>query len=312
VPNCFVGWKQACFFIAMGDAAAELANLLLPAGEGRDLQYLRNLLKQLEDHSIPDMLPEIQRRRDKLVSDVKPYISAVDPVSLDFAMARIRKDASEALDEAQGAYYAAGVRDGRYGVAWLRLASLKWSIANYREGLLALTGPAPQPRLEAARFPLELAVRLGGGRLAFSNLTGRWKSPAETLLTIEGPDASQNVILNAAHQNQPGTSVGQCTISGLPAADAELIAAFLRRYEPGILRSAGKGTFEEWITLIQVPTPGQHGAIATAMEQGALFATLAAGVSLGMPKALHLPGIDAAEERPHAWLEAETIVSLEW
>ena len=310
VPACLTDWKRVCYHLAAGDIAAALAFLLVPGGENLGQDSLRKLSEQVADYEIPAAFESLDQRRRRLVYEIGRYIDAGDVVSLDYASRRIRKEFQELIDEAQSEYSSAAIRDRRYGTGWLRLAGLRWRITNYREALDALVGPAPQQNLQSARLPLALAIRLAGGSLDFSGMTsGRWTSATETALRVEGPDETGLITISALQQSVPGEVLGRCEISKMSVNDGRFLAGFLRKYEPGMLRSAGDNSCEEWLSLVQVPALGTRGSLAKALQENAQFAVLAAGVFLGMPAVL-----DAVKTgpRPDSWLENDVIVSMRW
>ena len=314
VPDCLNGWTLVSFFLALGDAAAQLAHMLIPGGQGLDRALLMTLIAQLEARHMHDAFPDLQRSLASLVEELKKYLGANDVVSIEYASSKIRSVVAGLTTEAAAAYQAAAVRDGRYGIAWLRLAGLKWSLGQYREGLSILAGPHPAPDLRAAQLPLALAVRLARGSLTFSiaKLDGNWKSPAGTLLSIQGPDHSGTLTVEFTGSQYPNPKLGKCLISGLTGDDAQLLVDFMRKYEPDLLRSAGRHTLEDWFSLVQVPSWGRRGSIAKAIKEDAEFATLAAGVCLGTPPAMQFPERSASPPRLQAWLDADVVNSLEW
>lgn len=121
-PNCFRGWKEVCYFLALGDAAAAFGNLLLPVSDSPSQKSLAETLRQLKSHNIHDAFPDLYGQRQRLIADIDPYLAKGDIVSLDFAISKIRMALSACMDEAAAAYTAASVRDGHCGVGWVRLA----------------------------------------------------------------------------------------------------------------------------------------------------------------------------------------------
>lgn len=314
VPNCFHGRKEVCYYLALGDAAAALAHFLLPVSGNPSRDELAETVRQLREYSIHDAFPDLHGRRQALVEEVAPYLDTGDLVSVEFATSKIRTAVSQALDEAAGAYVAAALRDRSHGVAWVRLAALKWSLGSYRDALRYLIGPAPLVNLLAARFPLALAVRLAGGKLEMiTERTGQtWASPAGLLASVEGPGDDGKVTVDMLRASYPPQKIGRCVISSLAEADARLLADFFARYEPDLQRSAGRHSFEEWMSLVQVPSLGLWGSLAAACEQGAEPAVLAAAVFLGPPVAFRCPWSQRLTPRPDAWLDRKVLSSLEW
>jgi hypothetical protein len=313
-PKCLEGWTAVCFFLAMGDAAAELALPLIPGGQGLDSALLGKLIQHLESQLIRDAFPDVESRRVRLIEELKKFLGASDVVSLEFASSKIRSAVIELTDDAAAAYRAGAMRDGRHGAGWLRLAGLKWSLGQYGEGLSILAGPPPAAHLEAGRFPLALALRMAGGSLSFSmeRKGGSWTSPSETLLSFSGPEDSGSLTAEFLRSLYPHPKIGECVISGLALEDAQLLGSFLQMYGPETLRSVGSASLEEWFSLLQVPTLGPRGGLASAMGPEARFAFLAAGVYLGVPPPL-LP-LEGQEpvQRPKAWQDGEVITSLAW
>ncbi len=313
-PNCFTDWKLVCYYIAFGDAALAFRRILEDGIQGNDKGVLQTLIERAKSMEIPPAFPDLHGRRRKLVEDVTSYVSAGDLVSLEFATRRIRKESADLLDEAEGAYHAAAVRDRRYGVAWLRLAGLKWMTKQYRGALYAIIGPSPVEDLHAGHFPLAVAVRLAGGQLSFSPSRGKqddtWM-PENATLAVDGPNVSGKLIVSL-REYQANTDVERCVISDLCTDDAQLLAAFFRKYELDMFHSTGTAGFEQWLSLIQIPSLGFRGGVAAAMEQGARFAVLAAGAYLGISQVLDIPGISDPFERPRTWLDTDVITALQW
>ena len=132
------------------------------------------------------------------------------------------------------------------------------------------------------------------------------------LSTAEGPDDSGRLTLEIFRASYPPRKIGRCVISGLDAADAQMLADFFRRYDADLLRSVGRRSFKDWISLVRVPSLGRWGSLATACEQGAELAVLAASVYLGAPHALRLTEAKDSMTRPRAWLGDEVLTSLNW
>lgn len=312
-PNCFRGWKEVCYYLALGDAAAALGNILLPASDNPSQESLTETLTQLEAHEIHDSFPDLFGRRQKLIAEVEPYLAKGDIVSVDFATSKIRTVLSACLDEAAAAYTAAALRDGQYGAGWIRLAALKWSLGSYRDALRCLIGPAPTVNLLAARFPLALAVRLAGGYVeAHAEKGEKWTSPEPLLCTAEDEETSGSVTVEVFRAYHPPRKIGRCIVSGLEKADAQMLVDFFRKYDASLLRSAGRRSFEDWISLAQVPSLGRWGSLAAACEQGAELPVLMAGVYLGVPGALRCASVQEIPSRPSAWLDGDVVTSLNW
>lgn len=140
----------------------------------------------------------------------------------------------------------------------------------------------------------------------------KWTGSEGIICTSGGAEESGIIGIDVFGASYPMRKLGRCIISGLQKDDTQMLGDFFRKYGANLLRSVGRGSFEDWISLVQVPSLGRWGSVAKACEQGAELAVLAAAVYLGAPRALRPFSAQEPISRPSTWLDSKVITSLNW
>lgn len=293
-PHCFDGWDVACYWIAYGDEAARLARALHDVGGERALE---DSIARVSAHAIDDAFPELDTERTSLLEDLKRFGEANDAVSRERGTDHARAAAIDFFEQAESAWRRAAAHDFRYGVAWVRLASLQWGEGRYRAAIRTLAGPLPMATLYACHFPLELAVHLAGGSMTVTET----RSSGMDRFAVDAAGAKLVIAALLGEEE-----VVRCEIDGLAADDRDRLAAFFGRYYPGMVESAGEASVREWLRLIRVPNLGRHAALAAALEDNADVPLITAGAELGV-SVLRPPSPRKAE-----WLARDVITALRW
>jgi hypothetical protein len=280
-PHIFRGLQRSAYDVAAGDAAATLAVTAERAAEqARELPALARQL--LEEHTISPAFPTVA-----VVSHALTAKGDCTPEELLGAAARLR-------EQAEQLYRRAAARDTRFGIAWLRLAQLSHAAGRYRAALDALTGAG-------GRYPLNLAVRLAGGLVTVEAQDVPWIGPEG--LSVEVVEKPDGVALRFVGEQEVGVAV----VSGLSGGDVQQVTEHFRR-SPNQLRSAGGGSFAEWLLHIQTPALGRHAELARALSGSQSRAALVALAYLG---AAPLTPAGTTPPRPVAWLDLPIIAAIE-
>lgn len=306
-PGCFRGWDRICCDLAEGDTALDLAWALREGARLRDAEGLARVCLDLGAFPVSPACPLVTDRRRELLEELQKLRNAADAVAWRQAREAVGQALAELFRIAEGAYERAAVRDPEHGCGWLRLARLLFLTARFRGALSLLLGPPPRPDLDSCQLPLGLAVRLAGGSLVTESGAEPWAGPGAGSLVLSCPLAGGLSVELVAD----GAVLGRCTVVGLAAPDLRLLEELFAKYEPGMLRSAGRESFDLWLRLVQVPGLGARGALARAAQGEAEAALLAAAVSFGPPADLLPPGT-APEPRPAAWLDQNVVTELIW
>jgi hypothetical protein len=208
---------------------------------------------------------------------------------------------------AESRYIQAALRDETSGSGWLRLARLQWLSERYSPAIATLIGPPPAADRSACRLPLAAAVRAANGTLAFDATARGWDGPGKAAVAVTR--SGDTIVLTGAAN---GTTIGRCRISGLALADAALLETFFGKYQPDMLRSGDSTSFESWLRLVAVPSLGDYGAMAAALNDEARSALLATSIYLGAPPLLGRLPDSQAQPRPAYWMEHDVVTRIEW
>jgi hypothetical protein len=329
VPDCLQGRDRVCYDFAEGDAALALA---LAMGEHRHLRdeaQLRELIGFLSTCEIQRPFRALDKLCNKLIYDLKQFLSKSASVTLDdladkaiidanqllsqnnhvtlklFADKEIDDACAIMLDKSEECYMHAALIDGEFGSSCLSLARLKWQRGRFREALSQLFGPVPKADLDACQLPLSVGVRIAGGKLAIKtdDTMGTWQDPKGLSFAVSREE-HVGLILKVH-------GAGSCQISGLNPKDIDLLAEFFGKFEPASCRSLDNGSFSEWLRLLKIPNLGMRGALAAALGGDMERSVLAACIYLTPPDVLILPP-GKFRGRSGDLLAQEVVTSLEW
>jgi hypothetical protein len=302
-PGCFTGWERVCYAIAEGDMALQLAWSMRRGTAALQHARLQEMMRDVQHIAVPPTFDRLTTLYDQVLTDLNRYQAQTNRVSMGFAAGALQQRIMDCIAIAESSYHYAACADGNYGVGWLRLARLKWMTGQFREALMVLTGPRAAVNLNACRLPLGVAVRVAGG-----TLTVDYSQPL-----AEGALAGLELTVTQTQDRlELACAAGQCCITGLSAADMDMLTALFRKYQPAMLQSAGPASFDAWIRLVQVPGLGQRAAIAQALQGEAAFAWLAAAVYLGVPDVLQVDPSSTVPAYRRTLLDHDVIVNITW